>query len=595
MNVENPVIKLIVDNKKGLKEFSDIIDKDYKLKEKDLIRNYPTVYIHNWQNKDKYEVYVGESNDFFKRTEQHYETARDKDKWQHNLIKKDALLYVIAHQDFNKSMTLDVENKLIHYLSSSDNVLKVHNARGNPQNKYFPCEEFNDVFSKIWKKLRSYNKDLFLDENKIKDSAIYKASPLHKLNPEQIRAKELIMQKTLLCMLKNDEHQLVLVEGKAGTGKTVLVSSIFYELLNNYKQIIEEEAKLKQEIDTAIIVNHDEQLVVYEEIIKKLDIGKKGEQIVFNPTVFINQFKRKNNSSPKRKKIYDVVFVDEAHLLLTRNNQAFSYGNQLKEIIKYAKVVVVIFHKRQVLNAEQYIDDEEINYYRNLAEKNGSYIKLTNQMRINANEDILNWLDDFCENGIINKLPKNKGKYDIKLFNTPLKLEKAIKTKANNKKTMLSRIVATYDWPYSGTSTPKNEKYWSVKIGNWSKPWNREILRHGNVEQKKLAKGLSWAEQPQTIDEVGSTYTIQGFDLNYVGVILGPSIKYREGKVVIDKSASYNTRATQKRKLSDGTSKDFADEFINNELGVLLTRGVNGLYIYACDDELREHLKKMCR
>ncbi|MGC9615138.1 DNA/RNA helicase domain-containing protein [Staphylococcus pasteuri] len=31
---------------------------------------------------------------------------------------------------------------------------------------------------------------------------------------------------------------------------------------------------------------------------------------------------------------------------------------------------------------------------------------------------------------------------------------------------------------------------------------------------------------------------------------------------------------------------------LKNELNVLLTRGVNGLYIYAVDDQLREALKK---
>ena len=35
---------------------------------------------------------------------------------------------------------------------------------------------------------------------------------------------------------------------------------------------------------------------------------------------------------------------------------------------------------------------------------------------------------------------------------------------------------------------------------------------------KKKIKLLSWPEQPQTINEIGSTFTIQGFDLNYVGV-----------------------------------------------------------------------------
>ncbi|MDI5787683.1 DUF2075 domain-containing protein [Bacillus licheniformis] len=35
---------------------------------------------------------------------------------------------------------------------------------------------------------------------------------------------------------------------------------------------------------------------------------------------------------------------------------------------------------------------------------------------------------------------------------------------------------------------------------------------------------------PNSIKEVGSIYTVQGFDLNYVGVVLGPSVSYDEEK-----------------------------------------------------------------
>lgn len=38
--------------------------------------------------------------------------------------------------------------------------------------------------------------------------------------------------------------------------------------------------------------------------------------------------------------------------------------------------------------------------------------------------------------------------------------------------------------------------------------------------------------------------------------------------------------------------KNFGEELLRNELNVLLTRGVNGLYIYAVDDELRNALKE---
>ena len=38
--------------------------------------------------------------------------------------------------------------------------------------------------------------------------------------------------------------------------------------------------------------------------------------------------------------------------------------------------------------------------------------------------------------------------------------------------------------------------------------------------------------------------------------------------------------------------KNFGEELIKHEVRVLMTRGVNGMYIYACDDELRDALKK---
>lgn len=101
---------------------------------------------------------------------------------------------------------------------------------------------------------------------------------------------------------------------------------------------------------------------------------------------------------------------------------------------------------------------------------------------------------------------------------------------------------------------------------------------------------MAWAEQPQTIDEVGSTFTIQGFDLNYAGVILGPSVKYRDGKIVFDPSESCNDKAVRNRTLSDGTKQKFGEELLKHEVRVLMTRGVNGMYIYACDPELQNAL-----
>ena len=121
--------------------------------------------------------------------------------------------------------------------------------------------------------------------------------------------------------------------------------------------------------------------------------------------------------------------------------------------------------------------------------------------------------------------------------------------------------------------------------------WNLQLPT--TKEQKHRNKSLAWAEQEQTIDEVGSTFTIQGFDLNYAGVIIGPSVKYRDGKIVFDREASKNKKAIQRRELKNGEKVYLSDTLLKNELNVLLTRGVNGLYLFAVDPALQEKLLEM--
>ena len=154
----------------------------------------------------------------------------------------------------------------------------------------------------------------------------------------------------------------------------------------------------------------------------------------------------------------------------------------------------------------------------------------------------------------------------------------------------LARMLATFDWPYKDAKRPESGGTWNVSVGDWQLPWNLQLKV--SRKQKKKNKSLAWAEQSQTIDEVGSTYTIQGFDLNYAGLIIGPSVTYRDGKIIFDPSASSNKRATNNRTWN-GKKINVAKELLRNELNVLLTRGVHGLYIYAVDEELQQALLEM--
>ena len=539
--------------------------------------DYPVVYIVNDEKKNQFSVYIGETTDIIRRTSQHLIAdikKENRDGWRDFATSSTTKMFVIGHNHFNKSLTLDIENRLMLYLSSVDNVTRVQNRRGNPQNEYYTSNELDSIFSKIWRLLRKSNKHLFPVESIVRNSAIFKASPFHKLTEEQIEAKNTIINKISASISKNQDGTLILVKGEAGAGKTVLMSSLVDDLLNS-----EDISFIKDNNYINLVVNHNNQLSVYKEIERKLNWNSGSSlEVAMKPTQFLNALR-------KEKIKAGVVIVDEGHLLLTAKNQAYLGGNHLKDLLAQSKVVVLVYDDKQIMNKSQIWTDNtflELEHEANLA---GNLIELRNQMRINANPATIDWIRSIIDEGEIKKLTKDK-QYDIRIFDSPLELQKAIKLKNKDQKLGISRLVATYDWPFVEEKKKQVRPKWFVEIGDWKAPWNQQLK-----PEKEYAK-LSWIEQPQTIDEIGSTFTVQGFDLNYVGVIIGPSGKYRDGKIIYDISESKNKGAVQNRKLANGEKVNYGERLLRNELNVLLTRGVNGLYIFAVDEELREVLKK---
>ena len=581
-----PVIEEVEYESGSLDTLQETLKISFRDENKMLLFEYPTIYIVNDKNSDGYSVYVGETTDIVRRTNQHLGEIRED--WVKFSKSNTTKMFVIGHHHFNKSLTLDIENRLMLYLLSVDNVSNVQNRRGNPQNKYYTSDELDEIFTKIWSSLNKKNKYLFPAESIVRNSAIFKSSPFHKLTNEQLKAKNEIIFKITSALSKNEFGTLILVKGEAGAGKTVLMSSLIDDLLNS-----DDTDFLRENNAINLVVNHDDQLSVYKEIEKKLE-WKSGStlDVAMKPTQFLNALKKQDANA-------GIVVIDEGHLLLTAKNQAYQGGNHLKDILSKLKVVVLVYDDNQIMNKSQIWVDDSFLTLQHQARLSGNLIELNNQMRIKASESTISWIRNIIDKREITKL-KEDNNYDIQIFNSPKELQDAIKLKDENRHLGISRLIATYDWEYSSQSKPvekykdsykyryKDEykNYWCVEIDGWLCPWNRELSR-----DRKNSK-LSWIEQPQTIDEVGSTFTVQGFDLNYAGVIIGPSVKYRDGKIKFDISASKNKGAVQNRKLENGEMKNFGEDLLKNELNVLLTRGVNGLYIYAVDEELQAALKK---
>lgn len=575
------------------------LEKKYRGQVIQYFLNYPAVYIlHHSTKKSNYYVYVGESSNVDRRLAEHYK-AKEKLVDENN-NRLPAETYIVTHPFFNKSLTLDIENRIIQYMLANPNVGRLINGRENAQGAYYTKEYFDQIFNNIWSKLRAENSQLFISQVEARDSAIFKASPFHALTPEQTHAEEQILDAIAAAMDQEGKQKLIIVEGEAGSGKTVLLSHLFRRLHLKSEDVDEANQTRQKSFENGshfLLSPQNELLKVYTTVAQKLGLHDRDRSTVMKPVQLWNRIE---NHSEKP----DVVLIDEAHLLLTQGNQAYQGKDQLKDLITNSRVVVAIYDQKQIQQTNQYVSQADYVDFKVGAER---IINLTSQLRMQASEETVDWIRSFVDDGQIKNLPHDDPDYDLQIFSSPTELQLAIRSKAAQEDSQLSRVLATFDWEYSSQRRPKQNPEtdnstvkqplptWNVEVPDYdfSMPWNLQLK--ASPGNRRVADDQSWPERAHTIDEVGSIYTIQGLDLNYAGVILGPSVRLEGEKVVIDPTKSKNRHATQRRTFADGKKGYVSTELLKNQLNVLMTRGVNGLYIFAVDEALRNKLLELQR
>ena len=141
--------------------------------------------------------------------------------------------------------------------------------------------------------------------------------------------------------------------------------------------------------------------------------------------------------------------------------------------------------------------------------------------------------------------------------------------KHQNEQHGLARLVAGYAWTWE---TKKGGDY-DIEIDGLRLKWN--------------STNIDWVNSPNAVNEVGCIHTVQGYDLNYVGVIIGPELSY---------DPISNILKVDKKKYMDFNGKrtiETAEElkgYIINIYKTLLTRGIKGTYIHAVDPALAQYL-----
>lgn len=402
-----------------------------------------------------------------------------------------------------------------------------------------------------------------MGERNLSNQAIEKLSPFKELTDEQAELVDDVIDFARKH-LEQDHPAVYTILGDAGTGKSVVLSQLFAR--------IQKAARIQADspfygTHNYFLVNHPEVLKVYKQIAGPIKtLLKKDYQ---RPTTFINQLDKRNEAS-------DIVVIDEAHLLLSKpdhyNN--FYHENQLVEIIKRAKVVILVFDPYQVLRMKSFWTLDRLNEL--VAPYPHQSYQLKHQFRMTASDELIDWFNNLTD-GQIKPLPKNaREHYDFRIFDDAELMRQTIVKR--NQEVGLSRILSTSGYP----STLDGGKHY-ITEGRFKMPWDQYNFT-----------ATPWAELPETIDEVGSIYTCQGFDLNYAGIIIGPVISQKPGTNQLQVNLDRFTDTEAFKKRADLTDPDqiiyYEKRMILNALNVILKRGVKGTYLYAHDPLLRKTL-----
>lgn len=529
--------------------------------------NWPLVYILS--DGIERRAYVGETTSALARLSTHLKHAHKKSL---------TTVHLISSERFNKSATLDIESALIKYMAADGCFSLLNGNLGLVDHNYYQKDElYSRIFREAWDKLRAQGVAEYSLEA-IDNSDVFKYSPYKSLSFDQRQGLIEIMRALLNPGLKN-----LVVEGGAGTGKSVLAIFLFKLVHSddvdlNLREFSEEENELCDLLAQF-----------------KLRYGKPRMALVVPMASFRSTLKKAFRNvvglrpdmviSPAElaQRRYDIVLVDESHRLRKRVNLGAYYGafdkacaalgldkytcSEVDWVKQQTDKAVFFYDAGQSIKPS---DADAADFQAIKAVSESKVMTLVSQFRVQGGRHYVQFVDDLLNTRLAENQTFSSKKYEFLLFDDVSELIKEIGLR--NRQYGLARLVAGYAWPWRSKTNPGLH---DIEIDDVRLYWNRT--------------NTDWINSPGAEHEVGCIHTTQGYDLNYAGIIFGKEIRYdkERGQIVIDESSYFDRNGKQ-------TVKTPAElkQYIVNIYRTIMLRGIKGTFVYVCDDDLRDYLKR---
>lgn len=397
------------------------------------------------------------------------------------------------------------------------------------------------------KKLLAYTKQMIAGQK------------IFNLVEDQITAYNTIVDRAKKSS-KLDRKSVVIVQGGPGTGKSLIALNAMAELASK-----------------GITVFHATGSAAFTSTLRRI-LGQRTGTL----------FKYFNKFGSYKENEVDVLICDEAHRIRKSSNDRYtrkdqkSNRSQVEELVSASKVSIFFIDDYQVVRP---FEIGSTNLIRETAHKFGAEIhefELKTQFRCNGSDGYLNWLDNTLSiRETVNSMLTPKEKMDFRIFGDPIELYAAIRKK-NEEKPNSARMVAGFCWPWSNPN-PDGTLKEDVVIGNFRMTW--EAKNDVGSLQPGIPRAKFWAYDPDGVSQMGSIYTVQGFEFDYIGVVFGKDLAYDSVR---------KTWIARPENSSDSAAKRDKENFVRyarNAYRVLMTRGMLGCYVYFMDQGTEQYFR----
>lgn len=541
--------------------------------------NWPVVYTLD----DARSIYVGETGAAAARMRQHLHSPGKQGL---------TTAQIIVDGTFNKSVCLDLESYLIR-LFAGDGAFEVLNGNSGITNAdYYDRASYQRRFDRIFDELRDagyFRRTI----PQIVNSDLFKLSPFKALTPDQAIVVEDILEG-LFEDVRSGAGSTVVIHGDPGTGKTILAIYLVKLLCDIRSQPGADEPPADTMFSEFFTDGHPELLQDFRIglVVPQQSLRDSIRQVFrrtpsLDPGMVLTPFDVGESTGS-----FDLLIIDEAHRLnqlsaqamgtLTRRFKEISesmFGEGWESRTQLDWIRAKSRHQVFLVDAAQRVRPSDVppaalaSLASGATERERAY-RLTSQMRVKAGADYVGYVRRVLAGS--QRARQEFPGYDLRLFDDFDAMYDLIRRRDDREG--LSRLVAGYAWKWRSRKHPDEH---DIALGSHRLCWNRTVK--------------DWINSTGSLEEVGSIHTVQGYDLNYAGVVIGGDLRYdpEQDRMLFERSSYFDSRGKANNNLL-GTTYSDADllELVTNIYAVLLTRGMLGTYVYVCDEPLREYLRR---